>query len=79
MFSRLVPELNLYAVPPSLLQVAQGPVSVRWSTSVVNRAVCALTSSHSLGTAWDPDMLIKPRKIDVIFKEVLLKDLLQIK
>lgn len=54
-------------------------MSVRWSTSVVNRAVCALTSSHSLGTARDPDMLLKPRKIDVIFKEVLLKDLLQMK
>lgn len=54
-------------------------MSVRWSTSVVNRAECALTSSHSLGTARDPDMLFLPRKIDVIFKEVLLTKPPQIK
>lgn len=59
--SCLVSELNSCAVPTSLLQVAQGPVSVRWSTSVVNRVECAVTSSPLIGTAWDADMLFKPR------------------
>lgn len=56
-----MPKLNPCAVPPSLLQAAQGPVSVRWSTSVVNGVECAVITSPSLGTVWDDsDMLLKP-------------------
>ncbi|KAF0026663.1 hypothetical protein F2P81_021400 [Scophthalmus maximus] len=42
-------------------EAAQGPVSVRWSTSVVNGVECAVITSPSLGTVWDDsDMLLKP-------------------
>lgn len=43
---------------PSLLQAAQGPVSVLWSSSVVNRVGSAVTSSPLNVTHWYSDMLV---------------------
>lgn len=57
--------LNIYCfasyavLNPSLLQVVLGPVSVRWSFSVVNWVKFAVTFSLLPGTAWNAGMLLK--------------------
>lgn len=60
-----------FVLYPSLLQVAQSPASVRWPTSVVNRAERVMTYLPSLCSVWDAGMLFKAPKFSQTLTEKL--------